>query len=211
MNPDQGTELRSGRVINSSSETSSPIDPDMAQSSANDSDTNDNSGISSQLSEIKESYERRINELHQEFSQLKVLMMAVVSKTNNEPPPSSSKGPSKPAQQHGFDMVTGVTDPAPPARHPASQTSGDTEKTTRTKKANQLLEAMRNDYSMQSRRSPNGSKAPPPTRNYYRHTSQISEAKKTNSWNLSTFSSTTLARSPTKSPRRTNSTSFKAF
>ena len=71
MNPDQGTELRSGRVINSASETSSPIDPDMAQSSANDSDTNDNSDISSQSSEIKESYERRINELHQEFSQLK--------------------------------------------------------------------------------------------------------------------------------------------
>ena len=103
MNPDQGTELRSGRVINSSSETSSPIDPDVAQSSANDSDTNDNSDISSQFSEIKESYERRINELHQEFSQLKDLMMAIVSKSNNEPQPSSSKGPSKPAQQHGFD------------------------------------------------------------------------------------------------------------
>ena len=107
MNPDQGTELRSGRVINSSSETSSPIDPDMAQSSANDSDTNDNSDISSQLSEIKESYERRINELHQEFSQLKDSMMAIVSKTNNEPQPSSSKGPSKPAQQHGFDSDGG--------------------------------------------------------------------------------------------------------
>ena len=53
MNPDQGTELRSGRIIHSSSETSSPIDPDMAQSSANDSDNNDNSDISSQLSEIK--------------------------------------------------------------------------------------------------------------------------------------------------------------
>ena len=53
MNPDQGTELRSGRVINSSSETSSPTDPDMAQANSNDSDTNDNSVISSQLSEIK--------------------------------------------------------------------------------------------------------------------------------------------------------------
>ena len=53
MNPDQGTELRSGRIIHSSSETSSPIDPDMAQWSANDSDNNDNSDISSQLSEKK--------------------------------------------------------------------------------------------------------------------------------------------------------------
>ena len=103
MNPDQGTELRSGRVINSSSETSSPTDPDMAQANSNDSDTNDNSDISSQLSEIKEGYERRINELHQEFSQLKDLMMAIVSKNNNESQPSSSKGPSKPTQQQGFD------------------------------------------------------------------------------------------------------------
>ena len=104
MNPDQGTELRSGRIIHSSSETSSPIDPDMTQSSANDSDNNDNSDISSQLSEIKESYERRINELHQEFSQLKDLMMAIVSKNNNESQPSSTKGPSKPTQQHGLDI-----------------------------------------------------------------------------------------------------------
>ena len=103
MNPDQGTELRSGRVINSSSETSSPTDPDMAQANSNDSDTNDNSDISSQLSEIKKSYERRINELHQEFSQLKDLMMAIVSKNKNESQPSSSKGPSKPTQQQGFD------------------------------------------------------------------------------------------------------------
>ena len=82
----------------------------MAQSSSNDSDTNDSSDISSQLSEIKESYERRINELHQEFSQLKDLMMAVISKNSSETQPSSSKGPSKPAQPLGFDMVTGVTE-----------------------------------------------------------------------------------------------------
>ena len=75
----------------------------MAQANSNDSDTNDNSDISSQLSEIKESYERRINELHQEFSQLKDLMMAIVSKNNNESQQSSSKGPSKPTQQQGFD------------------------------------------------------------------------------------------------------------
>ena len=110
MNQGQGTVLRSGRVIDSSSEIESPADPDMAQANSNDSDTNDNSDISSQLSEIKESYERRINELHQEFSQLKDLMMAIVSKNNNGSQPSSSKGPSKPAQQHGFDMVTGVTE-----------------------------------------------------------------------------------------------------
>ena len=110
MNQDQGTVLRSGRIIDSSSEIESPADPNMAPASSNDSDTNDNSDISSQLSEIKESYERRISELHQEFSQLKDLMMAIVNKSNGESQPSSSKGPSKPAQQQGFDMVTGITE-----------------------------------------------------------------------------------------------------
>ena len=110
MNQDQGTVLRSGRIIDSLSEIESPADPNMAQANSNDSDTNDSSDISSQLSEIRESYERRINELHQEFSQLKDLMMAIVSKSSSESQPSSPKGPSKPAQQQGFDMVTGVTE-----------------------------------------------------------------------------------------------------
>ena len=117
MNQGQGTVLRSGRVIDSSSEIESPADPDMAQANSNDSDTNDNSDISSQLSEIKESYERRINELHQEFSQLKDLMMAIVSKNNNESQPSSSKGPSKPAQQHGFDSQPGAINLCGPDYH----------------------------------------------------------------------------------------------
>ena len=110
MNPDQGTELRSGRIISSSLETPVPTDPDMAQSSANDSDSNETSDISSQLSEIRESYERKINELQNEFSQLKDLMMAVISKTDSENRPSTSKGPSKPAHTVGLDMVTGVTE-----------------------------------------------------------------------------------------------------
>ena len=99
MNQGQGTVLRSGGVIDSSLEIESPADPDMAQA---------NSG-KLRLSEIKESYERRINELHQEFSQLKDLMMAIVSKNNNESQPSSSKGPSKPAQQHGFYTRENIT------------------------------------------------------------------------------------------------------
>ena len=110
MNPEQGTELRSGKIISSSSETSIPTDPDMAQSSANDSDSNETSDISSQLSEIRESYERKLNELQNEFSQPKDLMMAVISKTDSENRPSTSKGPSKPAHTVGSDMVTGVTE-----------------------------------------------------------------------------------------------------
>ena len=110
MNPDLGTELRSGRIISSSLETPVPTDPDMAQSSANDSDSNETSDISSQLSEIKESYERKINELQNEFSQLKDLMMAVISKADTENRQSTSKGPSKPAHTVGLDMVTGATE-----------------------------------------------------------------------------------------------------
>ena len=103
MNPDQGTELRSGRVINSSSETSSPTGPDMAQSSANDSDNNETSDISSQLSEIRENYERKINELQSEFSQLKNLLMAVISKTDENNRPSTSQSSSKPSHTVGLD------------------------------------------------------------------------------------------------------------
>ena len=106
MNPDLGTELRSGRIISSSLETPAPTDPDMAQSSANDSDSNETSDISSQLSEIKESYERKINELQNEFSQLKDLMMAVISKTDTENRQSTSKGPSKPTHTVGLDILT---------------------------------------------------------------------------------------------------------
>ena len=104
MNPDLGTELRSGRIISSSLETPVQTDPDMAQSSANDSDSNETSDISSQLSEIKESYERKINELQNEFSQLKDLMMAVISKTDTENRQSGSKGPSKPTHTVGLDI-----------------------------------------------------------------------------------------------------------
>ena len=110
MSQNQGTVLRSGRIIVSSLDTAPSEDLNMAQANSNDSDTNDGSDISSQLSEIKESYERRINELHREFSQLKDLMMVIVKKSNSESQPSSSKGPSKPPQQLGSDMVTGVTE-----------------------------------------------------------------------------------------------------
>ena len=95
MSLSQGTGLRNGKIIDSSSEMDAPEDLTMAQSNSNDSDTNDGSDISSQLSEMKEKYERKINELHLEFSQLKELMMAVNNKTNNGSQSSSSQGPSK--------------------------------------------------------------------------------------------------------------------
>ena len=104
MSQDQGTELRNGKIINPSSETSSSADPIMSQSNANGSETVDNSDISSQLSEIRENYERKINELQNEFSQLKDLMMAVISKNDNEDRPSGSRGPSKATHRGGLDI-----------------------------------------------------------------------------------------------------------
>ena len=75
----------------------------MAQSSANDSDNNEASDISSQLSEIRENYEKKINELQSELSQLKNLLMAVISKSDENNLPSSSQSSSKPAHIVGLD------------------------------------------------------------------------------------------------------------
>ena len=63
----------------------------MAESNTTDSDSNDNSDNSSPLTEMKENYERKINEVQSEFSQLKDLMMAVIKKLNEESPSSSSQ------------------------------------------------------------------------------------------------------------------------
>ena len=103
MSLSQGTVLGNSKIIDSQFEMNAPEDSNMAQSNSNDSDTNDSSEISSQLSEMKENYERKINELHLEFSQLKDLMMAVFDKTNDDGQTSSSQGPSK-QPQHGRDM-----------------------------------------------------------------------------------------------------------
>ena len=53
MSQNQGTVLRSGKIFDSSSETAPVENLNMAQSNSNDSDTNDSSDISSQLSEKK--------------------------------------------------------------------------------------------------------------------------------------------------------------
>ena len=67
----------------------------MAESNTVDSDTNDISDISSQLTEKIENYERKITEMQSEFSQLQDLMMTVINKSNNDSPSTSSQGLSK--------------------------------------------------------------------------------------------------------------------
>ena len=80
MSLEQGTKLRNGKRIDPLSEENTPENLAMAEPNSNDSDANESSDISAQLSEMKENYERKINELHLEFSQLKDSMMAVIDK-----------------------------------------------------------------------------------------------------------------------------------
>ena len=95
MSLQQGTQLRNGKIISSTKGENTCPSNVMAESNVTDSDTNDNSDISSQLTEMKESYEKKINDLHSEFRQLKDLMMAIISKSNEDSPSSSSRGLSK--------------------------------------------------------------------------------------------------------------------
>ena len=78
MSLEQGTKLRNGKIIDSLPEENTSSNLVLAASNNNDSDTNDISDISFQLTEMKENYEKKISELHSEFSQLKDLMMAVI-------------------------------------------------------------------------------------------------------------------------------------
>ena len=82
MSLEQGHLLRNGKIISSTPEENIPLNNVMAESNVTDSDTNDNSDISSQLTEMKENYEKKINDLHSEFSQLKDLMLAIINKSN---------------------------------------------------------------------------------------------------------------------------------
>ena len=84
MSLEQGTKLRNGKIIDSPSQTNT-----IAHSTMNDINTtnfysNDNSDISTQLTEIWENYEKKINDLQAQFSQLKDLLMAIVNKPNED-------------------------------------------------------------------------------------------------------------------------------
>ena len=98
MSLDQGTRLRNGKIIDPSSKENTPENLAMSEPNSDDSDTNESSDISSQLSEMKENYERKISELQTEFSQLKDLMMAIMNESNNEEPSTSAQGLSKQPQ-----------------------------------------------------------------------------------------------------------------
>ena len=67
----------------------------MTDSNSVDSDFNENSDISSQLTEILENYEKKINDLQAKICQLKDLMMGIMNKPNEVSPPGSSQGSSK--------------------------------------------------------------------------------------------------------------------
>ena len=83
MSSEQGTQLWNVKTIDSTSENNASSSNVIAESNIVDSDTNESSDISSELTEMKENYEKKIGELQSEFSQLKDLMMAVIRKSNN--------------------------------------------------------------------------------------------------------------------------------
>ena len=62
MSSEQGTLLRNGKIISLMSEESTSSNNAMADSNITDSEANDGSEISSQLSEMKENYERKKGE-----------------------------------------------------------------------------------------------------------------------------------------------------
>ena len=80
----------------------------MTDSNLADSDFNDNSEISSQLTEIRENYEKEINELQAKFSHTKDLMMTIKNKPIEDGPPGSSQDSPKQSRSR-LDRVTGVT------------------------------------------------------------------------------------------------------
>ena len=86
MSLEQGTQQRNGKAISFISEENSSSRKAMAKSNIVDSGSNNSSDISSQLTEMKENYEKKINDLHSEFSQLKDLLMAIINKSNDDSP-----------------------------------------------------------------------------------------------------------------------------
>ena len=104
MSSEQGTLLRNVKIISLISERNTSSSNVMAEPSVTDSEVNDASDISTQLSDMKKNYERKIPELQSEFSQLKDLMMAIINKpkSDSDTPSTSTQGLSK-RPQVGFD------------------------------------------------------------------------------------------------------------
>ena len=67
MSIEQGTKLRNGKIIDFSPETNTVIHSARTDSNPADSDRNNNSDISFQLTEIRENYEK-INDLQADFT-----------------------------------------------------------------------------------------------------------------------------------------------
>ena len=66
----------------------------MAEANSVDTESSENNDVSSQLSEIRENYEKKVSDMQSEFSQLRDLMMAVLQKSDNENQNTSTQGPS---------------------------------------------------------------------------------------------------------------------
>ena len=103
MSQEQGTKLRNGKILESTSENN-PIEPStMTESNSAEVESIRNSDVSSELTEIRENYKKRIKDLQSEFSQLNDLMMAILKKSNSDSQDDNSQGSSKQPKQ-GLDI-----------------------------------------------------------------------------------------------------------
>ena len=95
MSVERRRKLRNGKIIESVVETPSANSSRMAEINSVDNDSSENIDVLSHFAEIREKYERIINDLQSEFSQLKDLLMAVLKKSVDDSHSTSNQSPSK--------------------------------------------------------------------------------------------------------------------
>ena len=92
----------------------------VAEANSVDTGPSKNNDVSSQLTENRETYDRKISDMQSDFSQLKGLMIAILKNSDDDSHNTNVQRPSK-QPKVGLDMVTGVTDPHSTRPPPTSQ------------------------------------------------------------------------------------------
>ena len=85
MSAETDTKLRNGKRIELSVDSSSASTIKMNDASSGDVESVDEASVSSQIAEIKDSYEKKFNSLQSEISQLNDLMLTMIEKSTNTP------------------------------------------------------------------------------------------------------------------------------
>ena len=93
MSSAESTRLRSGKIIELA--TISQSFRRMAEQSTVETECVGDSSVSSQIAEIKDSYEKKFNKPKSEIGQLKDLMIAMMDKSNSPSTNAQVQGSSK--------------------------------------------------------------------------------------------------------------------